>query len=211
MKHKSHTVSSVLENVLILFSDCFVQLFAALWTAACQAFLSFTIFRSLLKFLSIKSVMPSNHLRLHHPLLLLPSVFLSIKLFSNESALHISLLKYWSFSFSISPSSKYSGLISFRIACFDLFAVQGALKSFLQPQFKSINSLAISHLYGPTFTSICDYWKNYMFDYVDLCQQSSMLFKMLSSFVTAFLVRSKHLLISWLQSPSTVILEIRSS
>ena len=159
----------------------------------------------------LKSVMPSNHLRLHHPLLLLPSVFPSIKLFSNESALHISLLKYWSFSFSISPSSKYSGLISFRIACFDLFAVQGTLKSFLRPQFKSISSSAISHLYGPTLISICDYWKNYMFDYVDLCQQSSLLFKMLSSFVTAFLLRSKHLLISWLQSPSTVILELRSS
>ena len=174
MKHKSHTVFYILENFLILFSDCFVQLFATPWTAACQAFLSFTIFQRLLKLMSIKLVMPSNHLRFHHPLLLLPSIFPSIKLFSNESALHISLLEYWSFSFTISPSIKYSGLISFRIAWFDLLAVQGTLKSFLQPQFKSINSSAISHLF-------------------------------------AFLPGSKHLLISWLQSPSTVILELRSS
>ena len=109
-----------------------VQLFATPWIAARQASLSITNSQSSLRLTSIESVMPSNHLILCCPLLLLPSVFPSIKLFSNESALHISLLKYWSFSFSISPSSKYSGLISFRIACFDLFAVQGTLKNLIQ-------------------------------------------------------------------------------
>ena len=101
------------------------------WTAACQASLSF-ISWSLLKLMSIESVMPSNHLILCHPLLLLPSVFPSIRVFSNESGLHIRWPKYWSFCFSISPSSEYSGMISFRIDWFDLLAVQGTLKSLLQ-------------------------------------------------------------------------------
>ena len=108
-----------------------VPLFAAPQTSACQASLSFTISLSLLKLMSIKSVMPSNHLVLCHPLLL-SSIFPSIKVVSNESALHIRWPKYWSFSFSISPSNTYSGLISFRIDWFDLFAIQGTLKSFLQ-------------------------------------------------------------------------------
>ena len=99
------------------------------WTTARQASLSFTIFWSLLKLMSIESVMPSNHLTLCRPLLLLPSIFPSIRVFSNESALLIRWPKYWSFSFSISPSNEYSGLISFRMDCFDLFAVQGTLKS----------------------------------------------------------------------------------
>ena len=102
------------------------------WTAARQAFLSITNFRSLLKFMSIESVMPSNHLILSHPLLLLPSIFPSIRVFSSESVLCISWPKYWSFSFRISPSNEYSGLISFRIDRFDLFAIQGILKSLLQ-------------------------------------------------------------------------------
>ena len=108
-----------------------VQLFATPWTAAHQASLSFTISQSLLKLMSIESVMPPNHLILCHPLLLLPLIFPSITVFSNESALHITWPKYWSFSFSISPSNEYSGLISF-IDWLDLLAVQGTLKSLLQ-------------------------------------------------------------------------------
>ena len=107
-----------------------VRLFATPWTAACQASLSITNFQSLLKLMSIESVMPSNHLILCHPLLLLPLIFPSIRVFYNESV-RIRWLKYWSFSFSISPSNEYSGLISFRIDWFDLFAVQGTFKSLL--------------------------------------------------------------------------------
>ena len=102
------------------------------WTAACQAYLSITNSQSLLKFMSIESVMPSNHLIFCHPLLLLPSIFPSIRVFSNESVLLIRRPKYWSFSFSISPSNEYSGLISFMMDWFDLLAVQGTLKSLLQ-------------------------------------------------------------------------------
>ena len=109
-----------------------VQLFATPWTTAHQASLSFTISCSLLKLMSIESVMPLKYLALCHPLLLLPSIFPSIRVFSNESVLCIRWPKYWSFSFSITPSSEYSWLISFRIDCFDLLAVQGTLKSLLQ-------------------------------------------------------------------------------
>ena len=109
-----------------------VQLFASPWTAACQASLSITNSQSLLKLMSIKSVMPSNHLILCRPLLLLPSIFPSIRVFSNESVLHIRSPKYWSFSFSNSPSNEYSGLISFRTDRFGLLVVQGTLKSLLQ-------------------------------------------------------------------------------
>ena len=108
------------------------QLFATPWTAACQPSLSFTISQILLKFRSIEWVVLSTHLILSHPLLLLPSIFLSIQVFSNESALCIRWLNYWSFSFNISPSNEYSGLISFRIDCFHLLAVQGTPKSLLQ-------------------------------------------------------------------------------
>ena len=120
--------------------------------------------------MSIQPVMPSNHLLLCHPLLLLPSIFPSIRVFSNESALHIRWPKFWSFSFSISPSNEYSGLISFRIDWFDLLAVQGTLESLLQhhTQFKSKNSSMLSLLYGPTLTFIHDYWKNHSFDQADL-------------------------------------------
>ena len=128
-----------------------VWLFATPWTAARQASLSITNSQSLLKLLSIKSVMPSNHLTLDCPLLLLPSIFPSIKVFSNESVLPTMLSKCCSFSFSISPSSDYSGLISFRINWFDLLVVQGTLKSSPTPQFKSINSLALSFPYGLYF------------------------------------------------------------
>ena len=112
---------------------------------------------SLLKFMSIESVMPSNHLILCHLLLLLPSIFPSIRIFSNESVLHIRWPKYRSFSFSIGPSSEYSGLISFRIDWLDLLAVQGTEESSPAPQFKRINSSALNLLYGPTATSIHDY------------------------------------------------------
>ena len=125
------------------------------WTAVCRASLSFTIFWSLLKLMSIESMMPSNCLILCHPLLL--SIFPSIRVFSNESAFCIRWPKYWSFGFSISPSNEYSGLISFRIDCFDFLAVQGTLESSPTPQFKSINSLALFLLYGPTLTSIHDH------------------------------------------------------
>ena len=122
--------------------------------------------------MSIDLVISSNHLILCCALLLPPSIFLNIRVFSNESVLHIRWPKYWSFSFSISPSNEHSGLISFRMDWLDLLAVQGTLKSLLQ-QFKSINSLALSFPYSPTLTSIHDYWKNHSFDYMDLCWQSN--------------------------------------
>ena len=125
--------------------------------------LSITNSWSLLKLISIESVMPSNHLIFCCPLLFLPSIFPSIRVFSNESALHIRWPKYR--SFSISPSNEYSGLISLRMDWFDLLAVQGTLKSFFPtPQFKNINSLVLSFLYSPTLTSIHDYWKNHSLD-----------------------------------------------
>ena len=140
-----------------------LRLFVTPWTAACQASLSITNFQSLLKLMSIESVMPSNHLILCRPLLLLPSIFPSIRVFSNESALHIRWPKYWSFSFNISPSSEHSGLLSFRMDWFDLLAVQGTQGS-SAPQFKSINSSVLSFLYSPTLTSIHDHWKNHSLD-----------------------------------------------
>ena len=138
-----------------------VQLFVTPWTAARQAFLSITNSWSLLKLMSIDSVMPSNHLTLCCPLLLPPSIFLSIRVFSNEPVLCIRWPKYCSFNFSISPSNEYSGLISFRMDWLDLLAVQGTLVSYPTPQFRSICSLVLSFLYCPTFTSIHDYWKNH--------------------------------------------------
>ena len=136
-----------------------VWLFATPWTAAHQASLSFTMSQSLLKLMSIESVMPSNHLILCHPLLLLLSIFPSIRVFSNELARCIWWWEYWNFSFSISASNEYLGLISFRIDWFDLLAVQRTLKSSPTPQFKSISSLVLSLLYGPTLTSIPDCWE----------------------------------------------------
>ena len=134
------------------------------WTAACQASLSITNSRSLLKLMSNESVISSNHLILYCPLLL-SSIFTSIRVFSNESVLCIRWPKYWSFSFNISPSGEYSGLISFRMDWLDLLAVQGTLQaSSPTPQFKSINSSAPSFLYSPALTSIHDYWKNRSFD-----------------------------------------------
>ena len=141
------------------------------WTAARQASLSITNSRSLLKLRFIESVMPSDHLLLCRPLLLPPSLFPSIRVFSNEAALRIRWPKYWSFSFSFSPSNEYSGLIFFRIDWFDLLAVQGTLKSSPAPQLKSISVLALSLLYGPAVTYVYDYWKNHSFDYMDLFYQ----------------------------------------
>ena len=140
----------------------YVQLFVTPWSVAHQASLSFTISR-LLKLMSIESLMPSNHLILCRPLLL-PSIFQSIRIFSNESVLRIRWPKYWSFSFSVSPSNEYSGLISFKMDWFDLLAVKGFQESSPTLQFKSINSSALSLLHSPTLTSIHAYWKNHGFD-----------------------------------------------
>ena len=140
------------------------------WTAARQASLSITISWSLLKLMSIESVMASNHLILCRPLVLLPSLFPSIRVFSIEAVLHIRWPEYWSFSFSISPSN--SGLISFRTDWLDLLAIQGTQDS-STPQFKSVNSLVLSFLYGATLTSIRGHWKNHTFDKMDLCWQSN--------------------------------------
>ena len=135
-----------------------VQLFVTPWIATYQASLSITNSRSLLKLMSIESVMPSNHLFLCCPLLLLPSIFPAIRVFSNESALHILWLKYWSFSFNISSSSEYSGPISFQIDWFDLLAVQGTLKSLPQHHSSKASIFQHSALFnGPTLTSIHDY------------------------------------------------------
>ena len=159
--------------------------------------------------MSIDSVMPSNHLILCRPLLLLPSIFPSVRVFSNESALHMRWPKYWSFSFSISPSNECSGLTSFRMDWLDLLAVQGTLKSLLQHHSSKASILwcsaffidQLSHPYMTTGKTIA-------LTKTDLCWQiMSLLFNMLSRLVITFLPRSKHLLISWLQSPSAVILE----
>ena len=152
--------------------------------------------------------MPSSHLILCCPLILLSSVFPSIRVFSNKSILHMRWPKYWSFRFSISPSNEHPGLISFRIDWFDVLAVQRTLKSLPTPQFKSINSSVLSFLYSPTLTSIHDHWKNDSLTsrtFVD--KVMSLLFNMLSRLIITFLPRSKRLLISWPQSPSAVILE----
>ena len=143
-----------------------VQLFVTPWTAAHQTSLSITNSQSLRKLMTIKSVMPSNHLILCCPLFLPPSIFPSIRVFSNELVLSIRWLKYWSFSFNISPSNEYSGLISFRSDWFDLLAVPGTLERLLQAQFESINSSALSLLYGPAHTSVS--WKNHSFDSMSL-------------------------------------------
>ena len=175
--------------------------------AACQVSLSITDSQSLLKLMSIKLVMPSNHLILCRPLLLLPSIFLSIRVFSNESVLRIRWPKYW--SFSISPSNEYSGVISLRIDWLDLLAVQGTLKSLLQHHSSKASILhcsaffvvQFSHPHRTTGKTIA------LTRWTFVGKVMSLLFNMLSRLVIVFLPRSKHLLISWLQSPSAVILE----
>ena len=188
-----------------------VQLFATPWTAAHQASLSITNSQSLLKLMSIESVMPSNHLILCHPLLLPPSIFASIRVFSSESGFHIRWPEYWSFSFSfsISPSNEYSGLVSFRMDWLDLLAVQGTLKSLLQHHSSKASILRCSaffmvqlaHPYMTTGKTIALTRQTF------IGKVMSLLFNMLSRLVIAFLPTSKYLLISWLQSPSAVILE----
>ena len=176
--------------------------------AACQASLSITNSQNLLKLMSIESVMPSNHLILCH-LLLLPSIFPSIRGFSNESVLGIRWPKYWSFSFSISPSNEHPGLIAFRIDWLDLLAVQGTLKSLLQHHSSKASILwhsaflivQLSHPYMTIGRTIA------LTRWTFVSKVMSLLFNMLSRFVIAFLPSSKCLLISWLKSPSAVILE----
>ena len=141
-----------------------VWLFATLWTTARQVSLSITNSWNLLKLISIESVMPSNHLILCHPLLLLPSIFPSIRVFSNESARRIRWPQYWSFSFNISPSNEHSGLISFRMDWLDLLAVQRTLKSLLQLHSSKASILWRSDFFIVQLTSIHDYWKNHCFD-----------------------------------------------
>ena len=186
-----------------------VWLFVTPWTAACQASQSITNSWSSPKLMSIELVMPFNHLILCCPLLLLPSIFPSVRVFSNESALGIRGAKYWSFSFIISPSNEYSGLISFRMDLLDLLAVQGTLKSLLQYhsskasilQCSAFFMVQFSHSYMTTGKTIALTRRTFA-DKV-----MSLVFNMLSRLVITFLPRSKHLLISWLQSPPAVILE----
>ena len=181
-----------------------VWLFAIPWIAACQVSLSITNCQSLPKPMSIESVMPPNHLILCHPLLLLPSILPSIRVFSNESALLIRWPKYWNLSSNISLSNEHWGLISFRMDWLDLFAVQGTLKSLLQHHSSKASIflcsaffiVQLSHLYMITGKTIA------------LTRQgkvTSLLFNMLSRLVITFLPKSNHLLISWLHSPSAVI------
>ena len=186
-----------------------VLLFATPWIAARQASLSITNSQSLLKLMPIESVMPSSHLIHCRPLLLLPSIPPSIRVFSNESAFHTRWPEYWSFSFSISPSNEHPGLISFRMDWLDLLAVQGTLKSLLQHHsskasiFRSSAFLTIqfSHPYMTTGKTIALTRRTFV------GKVMSLLFNMLSRMVITFLPRSKYLLISWLQSPSAAILE----
>ena len=180
------------------------------WTRARQASLSITNSWSSPKPMSIESVMPSNHLILCHPLLL-HSIFPNIRVFSNESALRIRWPKYWSFSFSIIPSKEIPGLISFRMDWLDLLAVQGTPKSLLQHHSSKASILQCSaffiaqllHPYMTTGKTIA------LTRWTFVCKLMSLLFKMLSRLVITFLPRSKHLLTSWLKSPSAVILEPR--
>ena len=141
-----------------------VWLFTIPWTTASQVSLSITNSQNLLKFTSIESVMPSNHLILCHPLLLLPSILPSIRVFSNESVLRIRWPKYWRFSFNISPFKGYSGLISFRIDWLNLLAVQGTLKSFLQHHSSKASILCNSAFFMIQLSHPHDYWKNHSFD-----------------------------------------------
>ena len=186
-----------------------VWLFVTPWTAARQASLSITNSWSLPKLMSIELVMPSNHLILCRPLLLPPSIFPSIRVFSSESALHIRWPKYWSFSFIIRPSNEQSGLISFRMNWLDLLAVQGTLKSLLLHHSSQALILwrsaffivQLSHPYMTTGKTIALTRQTFV------GKVMSLLLNMLSRLVITLLPRSKRLLISWLQSPSVVILE----
>ena len=188
-----------------------VRLFATPWTAGRQASLTITNSRSSLKLMFIESVMPSSHLILCRPLLLLPSIPPSIRVFSNESTLHMRWPKYWSFRFSIIPSKEIPGLISFRMDWLDLLAVQGTLKSLLQQHSSKASILwrsafftvQLSHPYMTTGKTVALTRRTFV------GKVMSLLSNMLSRLVIAFFPRSKCLLISWLQSPSAVILECK--
>ena len=161
------------QSIVVQLLSC-IHPFLTSWTAALQASLSFTVSWSLLKLMSIESVMSSSHLILCCPLLLLPWMFPSIRFFSIELALCIRWPKDWSFSFSISPSNEYSGLISFRVDWMDLLAVQRTVKSLLQHHSWKASVLWCSaFFYWPALTVIYDYWKNHSFDYTDICRQSN--------------------------------------
>ena len=178
----------------LLLSCSVLSDFATPWTAARQAPLSFTISQNLLKFMSIESVMPSNHLIFCCPLLILPSIFPSISVFSNESALHIRWPKYWSFSFSIRPSNEYSGLISFRIDWFDCLAVQGTLKSLFQHytskasilQHSAFFMVQLSHQHMTTGKNTA------LTIWTFVSKVTSLHFNTWSRFVIAFLPRNKQ-------------------
>ena len=186
-----------------------VPLFATPWIAARQAALSITNSRSSLRLTCIELVMPSSHLILWRPLLLLPPIPPSIRLFSNESTLHIRWPKYWSFSFSIIPSKEIPGTVSFRMDWLDLLAVQGTLKSLLQHHSSKASILRcsafftvqLSHPYTTIEKTIALTRRTFVGKVI------SLLFNMLSRLVITFLPRTKRLLISWLKSPSAVILE----
>ena len=201
--------SSIRYDVAVVQLLSSVRLFSVPWTAARQASLSFTISPSLLKLMSIESVMPSNHLILCCPHLLLPSIFPSIKVFSNELALRIRWPNYWSFSFVIRPSNEHSGLTSFRTDWFELLAVQRTLKKLLQHHsskaliiwHSAFFMVQLSHPYMTTGKTIA------LTRRTIVSKAMSLLFNMLSRLVIAFLPRSKLFLILWLQSPSAVILE----
>ena len=186
-----------------------VRLFYTPWIAARQASLSITNSQSPPKPMPVESIMPSSHLILCRPLLLLPPIPPSIRVFSNELTLRTRWPKYWSFSFSISPSSEHSGLISFRMDWSDLLAVQGTLKNLLQHHSSKASifrhsaffTVQLLHPYMTTGKTIA------LTRWTFVGKVMSLLFNMLSKLVIIFLPRSKHLLISWLQSPSAVILE----
>ena len=197
--------NQALTSPLVVQSLSCVRLFATPWTAVHQASLSITISWSLLKLMSTESVMPSSHLVLCRPLLLLPSVFPSIKIFCSKSALCIRWPKYWCFSFSISPSSEYSGLISFTINWFVLLAVQQTLKSLLQHYSLKVSVLQCSALLSSSHVYTWLLEKNIVLTKCTFVGEvMSLLFNMLFMFVISFLSRSKGLLMSRLQSMSTV-------
>ena len=213
-KHPIFPVWSVWRSLICLFiisvqSLSHFRLFVTPWTAASQASLSITNSQSLLKLMSIELVVSCNHLTLCHPLLLLPSVSPGIRVFPNESFVCIGWPKYWSFSFSISPSNEYPGMISFRMDWLALLAVQGTLKSLLQHhrskasilQCSAFFIVKLSDPYMTTGKTIA------LTRWTFVSKVMSLLFNMLSRFVIAFLPRNKHLWISWLQSASAVILE----
>ena len=186
-----------------------VRFFVTPWTAARRASLSFTVSQSFLRFMSIESMMPSNHLILCCSLLLLHSISTSISVFYSELAVHIRWPKLWSFSFSISPSNEYTGLISFRSHWLDLLAVQGTLKSLLQHhsskapilQCSAFFMVQLSHLYMTIEKTVA------LTIWTFLSKVIALLFDTLSTFVIDFLARGRCLSVSWLQSPSTVFLE----